>query len=268
MLIAAVVALGFYVAGWRRLRSRGRPDLAHAGRLALFAAGVGVVVLALVSPLDPIGEEYLLSGHMAQHLLLGDVGPVLIVLGLAGPLALFAVPRPVLRTVGRRRPLRAAARWVTRPAVAVTFWIAVMVGWHLPVAFEYALTHRWAHDLEHATMFLAGMLVWLTILGAVPRHRLSPGRRAGIAVGLLAAGMVVSQAIFLSPPLYDVYIDQPERLFGLSPTADQVRAAMMMTTEQILTLGTAAGLLLWSHVDRAADAARAEIAAAGGGEGG
>lgn len=267
MLVAALVALGLYAAGWRRLRRRGRPDLAGAGRAALFAAGVVVIVLALVSPLDPVGEEYLLSGHMLQHLLLGDVGPVLIVLGLAGPLALFVVPRPVLRTVGRRRPLRAAARWITHPAVAVTVWIVVMAGWHLPVAFEYALAHRWAHDLEHATMLLAGLLVWLTILGAVPRHRLGAGRRAAIAVGLLAAGMVVSQTIFLSDPLYDVYIDQPERLFGLSPTADQVRAAMLMTTEQILTLGTAAGLLVWSHVDRAADVARAELAAARGREG-
>jgi cytochrome c oxidase assembly factor CtaG len=50
VLVAALVALALYAAGWRRLRRRGRPDLAGAGRAALFAAGVVVVVLALVSP--------------------------------------------------------------------------------------------------------------------------------------------------------------------------------------------------------------------------
>lgn len=178
VLIGAAAAAALYLAGWARLRRRGRADLAGAGRAALFLTGLAVVVLALVSPLDPVGEEYLLSGHMLQHVLLGDVGPLLIVLGLAGPLALFVVPRPVLRTVARRRPLRSAARAVTLPAVAVTVWIVVMAGWHVPVLFEYALAHRWAHDLEHASMFLAGFLVWFTLAGALTRHRLSQDRKS------------------------------------------------------------------------------------------
>ena len=175
MLIGAAAAVALYLAGRRRLRRRWRGDLAGAGRAALFIGGVAVVVLALVSPLDPIGEEYLLSGHMLPHLLLGDVGPVLIVLGLAGPLALFAVPRPVLRAVARRRPLRRAVRVVTLPAVAIAVWIAVTAGWHVPLLFEYALAHRWAHDLEHASMFLAGMLVFLSdIHAATPGDREAP----------------------------------------------------------------------------------------------
>jgi cytochrome c oxidase assembly factor CtaG len=264
VLIGAAAAIALYLAGWWRLRRRGRPDLASVARAALFIGGVTVVVLALVSPLDPIGEEYLMSAHMLQHVLLGDVGPVLIVLGLAGPLALFAVPRPVLRTVARNRPVRRALRIITLPAVAIVFWIVVTAGWHVPALFEYALEHRWAHDLEHASMFLAGMLVWITILGAVPRHALSAGRRAAIAVGLLAAGMVISQTIFLSDPLYDVYIDQEDRLLGLSPKGDQARAALLMSTEQLLTLGTAAGALLWAYADRAAEAARRDAAPADG----
>lgn len=243
-----------YAVGWRRLRRRGRPDLAGAGRAALFAAGLAVVVLAIVSPLDPIGEEFLFSGHMVQHIMLSDIGPLLLVAGVAGPLGLFVVPRPVLRTVGRRRGLRAAVRLLTRPSTAVVVWIAVMVGWHIPAMFALALENRIVHDLEHASMFVAGMLVWMTLLGAVPRHRLSEGRRAAIAVGLLAVGMVLSQWIFLADPLYDVYADQDERLFGLSPKGDQVRAAMIMSADQLLTLGTAAGLLLWAHVERAASA--------------
>lgn len=262
MILAGVaLALGLYAAGWTRLRRRGRPELASLRHAALFAAGVTIVALSLLSPLDPIGEEYLFSAHMLQHVLLGDLGPLLIVLGLMGPLALFAVPRPVLGAVARRRPLRAAVRAVTLPAVAVVVWIAVMIGWHLPGPFAYALENRWAHDLEHLSFFVAGLLVWITIAGLVPRRRLSPGRRSAIAVGLLVVGMVVSQAIFLADPLYDAYVGQPERLLGLSPKGDQVRAAMLMSADQLLTLGTAAALLLWSHVERAEAEQRAEAEA-------
>src|SRR3954464_12095185 len=79
---------------WRRARTlaqRGRriPRL----RLAAFGAGLLTLFVALASPVDTIGEEErLFSVHMLQHLLLGDVGALLLVLGLDGRLL-----RPLLR---------------------------------------------------------------------------------------------------------------------------------------------------------------------------
>jgi putative membrane protein len=256
VLVGALALVILYAQGWLRLRRRGRPDLADGARAAAFGAGIAVIVLAVVSPLDEVGEEYLLSAHMIQHLLLGDVGPLLLALGLVGPLSLFLLTRPALRGLARVGPLRAAVRALGRPITAVVIWAAVTAGWHVPVAYEYALTHRWTHDLEHATMTLAGLLVWFQIVAVLPRLRRSPARRAGLALVVFAIGFVVSQVLFLTDPLYDVYVDQPERLFGLSPAADQVRAALFMGTEQLITLVGAAGLLLWTHLERAsADAA-------------
>jgi cytochrome c oxidase assembly factor CtaG len=247
--IAAAALL--YAAGWRRLRRRGRADLASVPRAVLFGAGLAVLGLALVSPLDHVGEEYLLSAHMTQHMLVGDVAPLLLVLGLAGPLALFVVPRPALRAAARPRPRR-ALRVLALPAVAFVAWCAVTCGWHLPGPYGYALDHRWAHDLEHLSMLAVGLAVWMHIAGLFPRMRMSHARRAGYALGLFLVGMVVSEVLFLHDPLYAVYLDQPERLWGLSPSADQTRAALIMASEQMLTLLTAAGLLLWAHVERAA----------------
>ncbi len=246
--VAGVALL--YAMGWSRLRGRGRPDLASLARTACFAGGLVVVGLALLSPLDHIGEEYLLSAHMTQHVLIGDVAPLLLALGVAGPLALFVVPRPVLRALARRRP-RAVLRILGRPWVAFAAWAAVMWGWHVPVAYQYALEHPWAHNVEHVSMITIGLMVWMHILGLVPRRRMSHARRAGYALGLLAVGMALSEVLFLRGPLYSVYIDQPERLLGLSPTADQTRAALLMAAEQMITLVTAAALLMWSHVDQA-----------------
>ena len=257
MLVSAAVALLLYGLGWRRLRAR-RVDLAPVWKAVAFAAGVVVVVFSLLSPLDPIGEEFLFFAHMLQHILLSDLGPLLLAVGLTGPLSLFAVPRPVLRLVGRRRPLRALARFITSPMLAVVLWSVVMIGWHLPVAFVYAIENRWAHDLEHASMFIAGFLVWLVLTGSTPRRALSYGRRSAIAVGLLVISTVISQTIFVLDPLYSIYIDQPERLFGWTPKGDQVRAALLMHSEQLLTLGAAAGILLWAHVERTHDEQKQE----------
>ena len=98
------------------------------------------------------------------------------------------------------------------------------------------------------------------ILGILPRIRMSHARRAAYALGLLAVNMVVSEVLFLRGPLYSVYVEQPDRLLGLSPTADQTRAALIMTAEQMLTLLTAATLLLWTHVDRAVAEVREGLA--------
>ena len=106
---------------------------------------------------------------------------------------------------------------------------------------EVAIDHRSRHK----------PLAWAHIVGVAPR-RASPAGRAAFALGLLAAGMVVGEWLFLSGPLYDVYIDQSERLLGLSPTADQTKAALIMMSEGMVTMLTAAALLMWTHVDRAA----------------
>ena len=63
--------------------------------------------------------------------------------------------------------------------------------------------------------------------------------------------MLVSEFLFLNDPLYDVYVNQPDRLFDLSPEADQIRASLIMTGEQMITLLMAATLIMWNHVDGA-----------------
>ena len=118
VLAGSLLALVLYLRGWRRLRRR-RPDLADAGRLAAFGAGIAVLLLAVISPVDPIGERYLLSAHMLQHVALGDLAPALLLLGLRGPLALFVPPPALLRRLAHAPVLPGVARWLFRPSVAL-----------------------------------------------------------------------------------------------------------------------------------------------------
>jgi cytochrome c oxidase assembly factor CtaG len=238
----AILALGLYVQATVRLRRRGRADLAGADRALLFAGGLALVVLPLVSPLDGVADRYLLSAHMLQHVLIADAGPALLVLAVRGPLGFFLVPAPVLRRLAALRPL---LRVLVRPDVVFPIWVATILGWHFPSAYDYTLLHPWAHELEHATFVLAGTLAWIQVVDPARRRHLTRGGRALFAFGMFAFGTaIVDGLLFSSAPAYAVYAAQPHRVFGLSAVLDQRLAAVVMFAEQALAVGVALVLLL------------------------
>jgi cytochrome c oxidase assembly factor CtaG len=242
VVVLAVLAAGLFVQALVRLRRRGRADLAGPDRGLLLAAGLALAALPLVSPLDAVGDRYLLSAHMLQHVLIADAAPALLVLALRGPLGFFLVPAPVLRRLTWLRPL---LRVLLRPQVAFAIWIATMLGWHFPSAYDYTLLHAWAHELEHATFVLAGTLAWIQVVDPARRGHLTRGRRALFAFGMFAFGTaIVDGLLFSRAPAYAVYAAQPHRVFGLSALLDQRLAAAVMLAEQALTVGAALVLLL------------------------
>src|SRR4029079_18443686 len=89
--VAAFVVL-LFAQGWVRLRRRGRADLASRPRAALFALGLIVALAGLVTPIDTLGEDDLLSMHMLQHVLIGDLGIALALVAVRGPLFVFLLP--------------------------------------------------------------------------------------------------------------------------------------------------------------------------------
>ena len=229
---------------WRRLRSR-RPELAPPSRLALFLAGVAVVVFGLVSPLDAIAEEYLQSAHMLQHVLIADLGVVLALLAVRGPLSMFFLPRDLLAPLARAQPLRRSLSFLLRPRVAVPLWIAVLVVWHIPAMYDAALRHPAVHRGEHLSFVVVGALVWTILIDPARHGRLTLNERLGLAVVLFWVGQVLAYSfVFGFEPYYDVYVDQPHRLFGLSPLTDQKLAGLVMMVEQAATLGVAIVILL------------------------
>lgn len=238
-LIVAAIAIAFFLQGWLRLRGRGRTDHAGWDRLALFLGGIVVVLLAVVSPLDPIAEEYLQSAHMLQHVLLADVGVALLVLAVRGPLMVFFLPRALLRLVARSRPLRAAMGWLMRPAVTVTIWVGVLVAWHVPALYEKALANVLVHDLEHLSFVIVGTLVWIQLVDPLRHRRLTIGERIGLAAVVFWAGQILAYVILFDPaPLFETYARQDERLLGLSPLTDQKVSGVLMMVEQLITVGT------------------------------
>jgi putative membrane protein len=245
VLAGSVLALALFAQAWIRLRRRGRADLAGYDRLALFVLAVVLGTLALVSPLDPIGEEYLLSAHMLEHVIIGDAAVAMAIVALRGPLVFFLLPPSILGPLARVGSLRRFLGFLLRPKVSFLVWAAVFAAWHYPPAYDYVLTHQAVHDLQHVTFVIAGILVWAQLVDPAGRGELRRSGRIALAVALFVCGQILADVLIFSyEPLYPAYAAQDERLLGLSPLADQQLAGIVMMVEQTITLGSCVALLL------------------------
>lgn len=230
--IALVVAVGaLYARRARTLATHGRP--VSWRRVACFGAGLAVLLFALVSPLDTLGEERLFSAHMLQHLLLGDVAPLLLVLGLDGRLLrpLLALP-----AVGRLRVL-------AHPLVALPLWAADFCLWHLAPAFDAALRHGAVHAAQHGLFLACGCLLWAALLEPLPGPGWFSARwRIPYLLGMWFVMLVLSQVFLWSGHVYfSPYLHAP-RTWGLRALDDQKAGGGVMLVESAFTM---LGALVW-----------------------
>jgi cytochrome c oxidase assembly factor CtaG len=251
VVAASVLAVVLFARAFLALRRRGRRDHANWTHAVPYALGVLLLALALVSPLDHIGEEYLLCAHMLQHAVIGDLAPALLVLGARGPLTLFLLPTAVLRRLAGIGRLRRTLGFLLRPRVSFAAWASTLAIWHVPSIYDAALERTWLHALEHASFFIGGLLVWSQLVDPARRRALDVRGRVLFAGALIAVAHLFIHPVLLSGrAVYPSYARQPERLLGLSPLADQHWAAFVMSVEQLATLAVFLLLLLRPRVPR------------------
>jgi putative membrane protein len=197
---------------------------------ALAFAGAMLALLgALVTPVDGLGEDYLFSAHMFQHVLLGDIAPLLLLLSLS---------RVILRPVTRRlmRVERALGR-LASPWTAIALWLGTMYLWHIPALYDAAVEHPLLHALEHLSFFAAGIALWWPLIQPVPMRRRLTGLQPLGYIGAAKAGLA-ALGIYLAwstTALYPYY-EQTPRIWNLSPVEDQNVGGVIMMVEQSLTL--------------------------------
>jgi putative membrane protein len=219
-LAPVAIATIAYIKRTTTLRRRGRP--VPAARQAWFATGIALLVIALVSPLDRLGEERVFYLHMGQHLLLGDLAPLAIVLGLDGPLL-----RPLL-SLSALRPLRALAH----PLVALPIWAVTLWGWHTPPLYQAALAHSGVHALEHLMFFTAGALAWAAVVEPVPGPRwMGNGQKAAYVLVMRTIGGTLGLVLIWSSHVFYPNYAHGERLAHIAPLTDQSIGGGLMFVE-------------------------------------
>lgn len=251
VVVALLCYLGLYVVRWRRSRAAGEPHPPSVWRLLAFAAGIAVFVAALCSPIDSLAE-HLLVMHMVQHVLLLDIGPILLILGFTKVLL-----RPATRRI---HALERRAGFLATPLFAVFFYTGAVWAWHVPALYDAAAAHSGIHVLEHLTFTAAGFLYWWHLLSPVST-RLRREGTTPIVYMLSTKATVGALGILLTfapGALFAYYKAQPH-WWGLTPADDQALAGVVMAIEQSIVMGIALAVLFVRMLDQSErDAQRAE----------
>jgi cytochrome c oxidase assembly factor CtaG len=215
-LIAVALA---YARRASTLAARGRP--VSPLRQASFAAGVILLIGADLPPLSTVAEE-IVVGHMAQHLLIGDLAGLLIALGLTGP---------ILAPLLARRPF-AWLRVLGNPLVALPLWAVNLYLWHLATLYEGVLDSPLLHLAQHACFFTFGLAMWLPLVGPLPKPRwFGDGAMLVYVIVVRLLGAVLANVMIWSGSvLYPDYAPG-EAKWEISPLADQGAAGTVMMIE-------------------------------------
>jgi len=237
-VLPLTVAAALYAKRATTLSARGRP--VAAWRQACFAGGLALIAIALFSPIGHISEELVLA-HMVEHLMVGDIAALLLVLGVTGPLL-----QPILahRTLNRLRVL-------ALPQVALPLWAIDLFAWHIPSFYDSAYGTAPIHALEHTLFIACGALMWMPLLGPLPMPSWwSNGWRLGYAIAVRFTGAVLGNVLMWSGTvLYPVY-GSGEGYWNISPVADQSTAGAIMMVEGTFV---ALGVFAWVFMRTARD---------------
>lgn len=224
-IVPLLAATGAYLWRARTLERLGRP--VPRGRQAAFLLGILAIVVALASPVAHLGEEVFVA-HMAQHLLLADVGALLVVVGLTGPILV-----PVLRIRAFDR-----LRVLTHPAVAFPLWLVNLYVWHLPPLYQGTLTSEPLHALMHACFVTTGALAWMPLFGPLPKPEwFGSVAKLLYVVALRLGGAVLANVLIWSERVFYPDYAPGRAIWDIGALADQGAAgAVMMVEESVLTL--------------------------------
>lgn len=230
------ICLAYWIPYARRARTlarQGRPP--PAWRRVCFAAGLVTLVIALSPPVGDLSQQ-LLTVHMVEHLLIGDVAALLLVLGLTGPLL---APLVRITVIDRLRLL-------TNPAVAFPVWAINLYVWHLPLLYQAALRSDLVHAIEHTSFLAFGMAMWMALLGPFPKPGwFGNGGRLAYIIAVRVTGTVLGNVFLFAGTVIYPYYRGGDSLWHFTPLGDQITAgAVMMIEESVLTIALFCWLFL------------------------
>ena len=215
------------------LAARGAP--VPGGRRLAFGSGLALILVALFSPVASLADD-LVYMHMVEHLLIGDLAALLLVIGLTGPIL-----QPILRIRGLHWLRAISAPWIAFP-----LWAADLIVWHISPLYDGVLQSPALHALQHSCFLAFGMLMWMPVFGPLPKP--SWWRNAA-PLGYVVAVRLFSAAfgnvlIWSGSAFYGAYASG-EAAHGISPLTDQgVAGAIMMAEGMLVTLGVIVWLFL------------------------
>jgi cytochrome c oxidase assembly factor CtaG len=248
VIVVLALAGTLFSRGWWQLRQRGaarnhrragrpRRRLAVTWRLAAYWGGLLAIALALLSPIDALGQQ-LFFMHMIQHLLLIMIAPPLLLVANPMPFVLWGLPTGLRHKVGglfsqalhRESRFRGWLRLLTQPGIIWMVWVISLIGWHDPTMYDAALRFEWVHNVEHLTFFIASTLLWWHLTGAGPRIHKQFGLlgRIALVMSVVPPNMLTGIVLAFAEQGYYSYYESVPRLWGFDVLTDQQLGGVIM----------------------------------------
>lgn len=201
-------------------------------RAGVVAAALALLALVWTGP-GSTDAAMSFTAHMARHMLLVTLVPVLLVLGVAGTRA-----DPTTHAPGLFSPLVASL------ADLVVVWV-----WHMPVLHHAARLH-WAAALgEQGSFLLAGLWLWAAVLGGGPARQVAVAGQSVVALMLTFAHMTMLGALIALAPRA-LFMHPRAGTPSLALADQQVGGALMLAVSTAAYVG--AGVWLGRHLLRPA----------------
>jgi cytochrome c oxidase assembly factor CtaG len=237
-----LLAAGLYVRALRVLRGR-RLHVAGWQQTAWWI-GWALLAIGLLGPPDAY-DDRVLTAHMAQHLLIGDVAAPFLLLGVRSPLLLFYLPRDALVLLARRRWLRRAFRVLRRPLVALPLYVLTVYLWHWSTLFEGALRHSGVHALQHMSFMAVNLLLWWPVIE--PQRRRMGGQlwKIGYLFAARMSTMFLGMVFLFARGVVYAGVYGRGLREGIGAYADQQAAGGMMMTLDIVIMTVTACWFFW-----------------------
>lgn len=206
-------------------------------QVAAFLAGCAAVAATLLTPLESLGRDDLLTAHVGQHVVLGDAAAPLLLLGLP-PQARSWLRRRLARVRTDRRSASRLLHWALSPLGALVLWALAAYAWYAPPLHRTAVPGGPVHVIDHLSFLGFGMLVWLAAFDPREPRPLRPAlrdgglpwwARHGYAMGSRAALLPAAAVLWLAPGYHD---GQPPP--GYSRAGDQASAASLLVGFEML----------------------------------
>lgn len=231
-LIGGLIFLGWlYAIGIGPYRARLEPGAVFPkGKAFSFYTGLVIFYLAVGSPLDQVGERFLLSAHMIQHQLL--IYP-------AAVLFLNGIPSWLIAPVTDRPATRGLLRILFHPIICVVIYAFTLTVWHAPQLYDLALRNKNIHVLEHLMFFGAALFYWWPMLSP---SRMHPRRQYGTLMLYFLSATIAMTPIFAfiafsDNVLYPTYEYAPRLFENFTPVNDQLMGAAIMKFGDLTVTG-------------------------------
>lgn len=232
VVLSLLVVTLAYACGLIRLWNRSAMgQVVSSRRAGAFFSGTLVLAIALLSPVDALGND-LAWVHMTQHMLLSVVAAPLMMFGLPGLVALWACPLAIRKRCATRGLLGRFCYSLNRVLWNPLFaWLVYALGlwvWHLPIFYQAALQDQMIHDGEHLTFFLTACLFWRQVVDSRGRRRLPPELSVVYLFSTSMHAMFLGVFMALSPALWYPIYEGRTLPWGISALQDQQLAGAIM----------------------------------------